>query len=144
MIPFIDVNTWLYLANNRSISHAKVSSVLQPLLEGESFAVSWQVFYEFIRVGTDPRAFESPLPKETAFQFMDRIFQRPNAVLLQEGPSHAASLKYAMEKSGFQRGYFIHDCHIAALLHENGVRTIITADHDFRRFPFLEVVDPTS
>jgi len=73
---------------------------------------------------------------------MNRVFQFPNATILQEGASHQEDLKNAMSQSGFKQGAFIHDCHIAALLHENGIRTIVTADSDFRRFPFLEVIDP--
>ncbi len=144
MTPFIDANVWLHLANVASPCHAKVKSILQPFLKEKRFAVSWQIFYEFIRVGTDPRAFESPFRPGQAFDFMKRLFQHPHVVLLQEGPSHSEALQFSMEKSGFQRGQFIHDCHIAALLHENGIKTIITADQDFRRFPFLEILDPTS
>jgi len=40
------------------------------------------------------------------------------------------------------RGNHVPDAHLATILRQNGVRTIYTADADFRKFPFLEVVDP--
>lgn len=40
------------------------------------------------------------------------------------------------------RGGFFYDCRIAALMREHDVRTIATADTDFRKFGFLKVVNP--
>ena len=40
------------------------------------------------------------------------------------------------------RGNLLHDAHTAILMREHGVRTIYTLDADFRRFTFLDVVDP--
>lgn len=39
-------------------------------------------------------------------------------------------------------GNLIHDCHYAALLKEHRIKTIYTADEDFKRFALLKVVDP--
>ena len=36
----------------------------------------------------------------------------------------------------------VHDFHTAVLMREHGVATIYTRDVDFRRFGFLEVIDP--
>ena len=36
----------------------------------------------------------------------------------------------------------MHDLHTAVLMRENDVDQICTFDRDFRRFPFLTVVDP--
>lgn len=145
MIPFIDVNLWLYLANASSPFYAKVKQALTPYLRGDkNFVLSWQVFYEFIRTATDPRVYVSPLSWNQAFDYISRVFQMTNARLLHEGNTHSEALQFVLEQSGYSRGHFIHDCHIAALLYENGIKTILSADNDFRRFPFLEVIDPTS
>ena len=42
------------------------------------------------------------------------------------------------------RGTFFHDAHLAALCLEHGIRKIATTDIEFRKFPFLEVIDPTA
>jgi predicted nucleic acid-binding protein len=85
-----------------------------------------------------------PVFWQTAHGFIAAVFSFPNARILLESPLHAESLKHVMEQSEYTRGHFIHDCHIAALLYENGIRTIITADQDFRRFDFLDIIDPTA
>jgi predicted nucleic acid-binding protein len=41
------------------------------------------------------------------------------------------------------RGNFLHDVRYAVLLREHGVRRICTADSDFKKFDFLDVMDPT-
>ena len=41
------------------------------------------------------------------------------------------------------RGNVVHDLHTAVLMREQGISRICTRDTDFRRFPFLTVLDPT-
>ena len=36
----------------------------------------------------------------------------------------------------------MHDLHTAVLMRENGMSRTCTRDSEFRRFPFLTVVDP--
>jgi predicted nucleic acid-binding protein len=43
---------------------------------------------------------------------------------------------------GAARGSLVHDANLAALLAENGVAEIITADRDFSRFPSIRVTNP--
>jgi hypothetical protein len=40
------------------------------------------------------------------------------------------------------RGNLVPDAHIAAILFQNGVRTLYSNDRDFRKFGSLEVRDP--
>jgi hypothetical protein len=40
------------------------------------------------------------------------------------------------------RGNAVPDAHLAAILKQNGVTRLYTADRDFRRFDFLRVIDP--
>ncbi len=40
------------------------------------------------------------------------------------------------------RGNLAHDLHTTVLMREHGISRICTRDTDFRRFPFLTVVDP--
>jgi hypothetical protein len=41
-------------------------------------------------------------------------------------------------------GNLVFDAHTAILMREHGIRRIYTRDADFNRFPFLDVIDPTS
>lgn len=144
MIPFIDVNVWLYLANPQSPFHLAAKTVLKPHTEdGQAFAVSWQIFYEFVRTATDPRVYLHPVSWEAASDFMTRVFSHPSVQILTETPAHELALRAVLKESGYVRGHFIHDCHIAALLKEHGINTIITADQDFNRFTFLKIIYPS-
>lgn len=40
------------------------------------------------------------------------------------------------------RGNLVPDAQLAAILFQHGVRTLYTADRDFRRFEFFDVRDP--
>lgn len=40
------------------------------------------------------------------------------------------------------RGNHVFDAHIAALLSEHGVDTLVTADADFHRYPHITVENP--
>ena len=40
------------------------------------------------------------------------------------------------------RGNAVPDAHLVAVLRQHGVRTLYTADADFRRFGFLDVRNP--
>ena len=39
-------------------------------------------------------------------------------------------------------GNLVSDAHLTALMLENEVKTILTSDRDFRRFPRIEARDP--
>jgi len=40
------------------------------------------------------------------------------------------------------KGNLVPDAHIATILRQHGVRRICNADSDFRKFHFLEVINP--
>ena len=40
------------------------------------------------------------------------------------------------------RGNLVPDAHLAVILQEHGVRRLYSADTDFRKFDFIEIVDP--
>ena len=62
--------------------------------------------------------------------------------LLYESEDHYSILNELLDSVPNPHGNLFHDCHIAALLKENGVSLIYTRDRDFRNFPFLDIKDP--
>lgn len=56
---------------------------------------------------------------------------------------HLAVLSQIAEELPNLRGNVVHDAHTAVLMREHGISQICTLDRDFRRFPFLEIIDPT-
>lgn len=62
--------------------------------------------------------------------------------LLTATPRHAAVLTQTLSELPDLRGNVMHDLHTAVLMREHGVSRIGARDNDFRRFPFLTVIDP--
>jgi len=89
--------------------------------------------YEFLRVVTHPRVFDPPTDLDAAIEDLQALLDSPSLVMLGEGPAHFTALRQAV-LSGRATGNLVHDAHIAALLMENGVRDLWTADRDFSRF----------
>lgn len=87
---------------------------------------------------------DAPLTFAAALNNLKPYLSARGCHLLAHGPGHLQTLEELVRRLPQARGNFAHDCHYAALLREHGVRTIYTADQDFRRFDFLEVIDPTA
>lgn len=55
---------------------------------------------------------------------------------------HLMILSQIAEEIPNLRGNVVHDLHTVVLMREHGINQICTMDRDFRRFPFIEVIDP--
>ena len=108
----------------------------------ESF-VTWRV-YEFIRVTTHVNAPTSPWSLLSALDYLEALLSSPGFQVLTATPSHARVLTQTASEHPDARGNLAHDLHTAVIMHEHGVSRICTRDTDFRRLPFLTVVDPLS
>ena len=104
--------------------------------------VTWSICYEFLRVTTHARAVVSPWTLPEAWGYLEALLASPGFELLVATPRHAAVLSQTLSELPKLRGNVLHDVHTAVLMREHGVSRICTRDADFRRFPFLAVVDP--
>ena len=95
-----------------------------------------------MRVSTHPRVFSSPLRTDKAREFIEGLLTSPGFGLLRATTRHAAVLTQTLSELPEIRGNVVHDLHTAVLMREHGISRICTRDADFRRFPFLTVVDP--
>lgn len=144
MRTLIDTNILIYAINQDAPQHRKAAAFLEKTLNGnDSWCLTWVNIYEFLRLITDPRILSKPLSSHDAIEETRKFLEHPRLQVLVETERHAEALRKSIAISGIVRGIFFHDCHIAALLWEHDVRRIATADTDFRKFPFLEVLDPT-
>jgi toxin-antitoxin system PIN domain toxin len=138
----LDTNILVYARRAEAPNHAKALKLLERLATGnQPWCLAWTCVYEFLRVVTHPLVFDPPTDLDAAIEDLQALLDSPSLVMLGEGPAHFAALRQAVV-SGRATGNLIHDAHIAALLMENGVRDLWTADRDFSRFPGLRVVDP--
>ena len=139
----LDTNILVYAANRDCGEHGLAVSKLEEWLGGTvPWALTWGVVYEFFRVVTHPRIFPKPLSARQAMEFLDPILGCDLVTVLAPTDRHAEVLRQTVREFGNPAGNLFHDLHTAVLMREHGVEEIMTADTDFRKFPFLRPVDP--
>ena len=134
---------WCSAANKDSELHLSCRQRLGEALRGPSPEfLTWSICYEFLRVTTHPRVLQSPWGSRDALRYVSDLLASPGFEVLVATPRHAAVLAQTLSELPELRGNLVHDLHTAVLMREHGVSRICTRDADFRRFPFLSVVDP--
>ncbi len=140
----IDTNILIYAHFARYPQHDKARQFCRSrLFGGEEWCMGWQVVYEYLRITTHPRVHETPLTFAAALADLQPYIHATNGHVLTQTPQHPVVLAALQEEYPQVRGNLMHDCHYAALLRENGVPRLYTADVDFKQFTFLKVSDPT-
>ena len=138
-----DTNVLLHAADEHSSISAPCRGRLDEARRDPSPAfLTWSVCYEFLRVSTHPRVFRSPWTPAAALDFIASLLASPSFEVLVATPRHSAVLAQTLAELPDIRGNRMHDVHTAVLMREHGVSRICTRDADFRRYPFLTVIDP--
>jgi uncharacterized protein len=141
----VDTNIFLYAHFELYPQHAKARSFCEALLSGEDdWCIAWQVVYEYVRIATHPAVLRVPLTIDQALSDLDPYLGAEHSHVLSHTDQHRPVLDAVASAIPTARGNFVHDLHYAALLREHGVSRIYTADTDFAKFGFLDVVDPTA
>jgi toxin-antitoxin system PIN domain toxin len=137
-----DANVLLYASNESSEFYARAQVFLNDRQEdSDILCLTWPVLMAFQRIATHPSIFSNPMSAETAWGNVQQLLKLPRARVIQETASFA--LDYAeVSKSAGIYGNLVPDAHIATILRQHGVRRFYTADTDFKKFGFLEVVNP--
>lgn len=140
----LDTNILVY-ARRRETEHHRAARALLAHLSGgsEPWALPWPCVYEFLRVVTHPRVFDPPSDLRTVLEDLSSLLDSPALELLGEGTNHEEHLFEQVDAAG-AGGNLAHDAHIAALVHEHGVRELWTTDRDFSRFPGIRTRNPFS
>jgi hypothetical protein len=139
----VDTNILVYAANADSPFHEPSRRRLEEWRRSTAaWYLTWGICYEFLRVVTHRRALRSPWTGAAAWRFLEAVLASPGLGLLVPTERHAAVAAGIIEESSPVAGNLWHDAMTAILMREHGISTIYTRDADFRRFPFLQVVDP--
>lgn len=139
----VDTNILVYAANRDCQEHDPARAALERWLTGNvPWAITWGIAYEFLRIVTHPRVFRRPAGAGEAFSFLEPILAADVVSVLAPTHRHEALLRETIAEFGAPAGNIFHDLHTAVLMREHGVAEIMTADVDFRKFPFLSVTDP--
>jgi len=137
----VDANILLYAYHPRAPRHAASRAWLESVLSGSQFVrFAWVSLWAFLRISTNPRAFEQPLSPPEAMAAVSSWLAQPGAGILEPGERHLEILSRLLAE-GQAAGPLVMDAALAALAIEHGA-TLHTTDRDFARFPGLDWTDP--
>ena len=139
----VDTNILIYAADADSSFHTSCRSWLENQRQrADAWYVTWEIFYEFVRITTHPRVMHNPWSARQAWGFVAALLASPGLAVLVPTERHAEVAAAVIAELPHLTGNLFHDAHTAILMREHGIRQICTRDTDFHRFPFLEVIDP--
>lgn len=139
-----DTNILVYAAREDSEFHIPCQRRIVEAGAGQvDVFLTLNVCYEFLRVITHSRIYPNAWSVEDGFRYLAMLLASPSFGLLLPTENHLRTLIQVSRELPGIRGNVVHDMHTAVLMREHGVRQICTMDSDFRRFPFVEVIDPT-
>ncbi len=137
-----DAAVLLYASDEASAYHERARAFLDRVASGSELAyVFWPTVMAYLRIATHAAIFEKPLPPADALANVERLLALPHVQTAGEQDRFWESYR-RVTREAEARGNLVPDAHIAALMVDNGVRTIWTHDRDFRRFADIEARDP--
>lgn len=142
-MKLVDANILIYAVNSDAEHHESSRRWLEQALSGtEPIGLTWSVLLAFLRITTHRGILQRPLAIADALAYIDSWLQQPPVELVVPGPNHWEILRSLIATSG-TGGNLTSDAHLAAHALESGW-TLVSTDHDFRRFSGIDVLNPTS
>jgi len=138
----IDANLLLYAADAEAREHKTAVRFLKHCAEdGDLLCMTWPALMAFQRIATHASIFKNPLRPEQAWTNIRNLLSLPRTRVIEEKDGFPDD--YEVCTRGLHiRGNLVPDAHIATILRQHGVTRIYTADRDFLKFDFLEVINP--
>ena len=138
-----DTNILVYSVHEQSEFHETCLRRIEHARLGPSPSyITWNICYEFLRITTHQRILPNNWTIAEGSRFLDGLLSSPGFILLLPTEHHLSVLSEVAAEQPALRGNVVHDMHTAVLMREHGISQICTMDGDFRRFPFIEVIDP--
>ena len=138
----VDVNVLLYASDSGSPYHRKAGAFVESCMQSHDIlCLGWPTVMGYLRIATHPSVFTRPLSPAEAMINIEAILNLPRVRVISEEEGFWTVYR-EIASDAPTRGNRVPDAHLAALLRQNGVRTLYTHDRDFLRFRFLEVRDP--
>ena len=140
----LDANILLYASDRTSPFHAAAAGFMRERpRDPDILCLTWPVIMAYVRLATHPRVFAEPMTPRAAVDNIAALMRMPRCRVVTEPEDFLATYR-AVAGADPARGNFGPDAHVAALARAHGVGTIYTHDRDFRKFPFLRVIDPVA
>ena len=136
----VDVNLLVYAKMAPMPEHEAARAWLEGRMSGiEGVGLPWASLLGFVRLTTNPRIFERPLPVDAAWRQIEEWRSLPPVFMPEPAARYPDILGALMREVGGAR--HVPDAHLAALALEYGL-TLQTTDRDFARFSGLSWEDP--
>jgi uncharacterized protein len=140
-VILIDANILLYAEDGLSPLNAAARDWWDSQLSGEApVCLCWTVINAFIRIGSNPRVFQTPLTLAEALDRVQSWLDQPCVRILVPTVHHWRIYRQMLE-AGKARANLVTDAHLAALAVAHGC-DLCTTDADFSRFPGLKWYNP--
>ena len=141
MLYLLDSNILLYAKLNAMPQHKAVSAWLVDTVSGDdTVAVCETSVLSFLRDATNNTVFDPPLPINEAASFIQSLLDQPNVQIFNSSARHFSDLTAFIKKHKFD-GNLVMDAHLAVLAANTGA-VLVTCDQDFKKAPYLKVLDP--
>ena len=137
-----DTNVLVYAARDDNEFHDACKKRIAEASSEVTGLLTWNICYEFFRVVTHAQVSTQPWRVTEAQLYVAGLLDTLGFRLLLPTSRHMAVLVRTIAELPDIRGSRVHDMHTAILMREHGITQICTLDGDFRRFPFLEIVNP--
>jgi toxin-antitoxin system PIN domain toxin len=143
-LDLLDVNVLLHAHREEQPEHEPIRRWLEERIsEQRPFGVPSLVFSGFLRIATNPRAFRSPTPLETALEVVESIRSQPHCVAVEPGARHWPIFVDLCRRLR-ARANVVPDAYLAAMAIETD-SDFVSTDRGFGGFPGLRwrhPVDP--
>lgn len=138
----IDANILLYASDESSPWHPAAKAFLEERpTDPDILCLTWPVLMAYQRISTHPAIFTRPLAPEMAWGNVEALLALPRTRVVAEAEEFTRDYRSATEGMT-AAGNLVPDAHVATILREHGVRRLYSADTDFRKFAFLDVLNP--
>ena len=137
----LDANVLLYAYDSSSPHHATCRAWLEGTQNAEeTVALPWQTILAFVRIATNSKATQRPLPGPAACAIVASWLSRPSVAVVGPGERFWEIFRAQVGEAQIS-GPLVTDAALAAVAVENGA-VLCSTDKDFRRFKGLKVLDP--
>jgi uncharacterized protein len=141
-VILVDANILLYAYNPRADHHEVCRSWIEESFSAPSpVGLPWLTIWAFLRIATNPRAFDKPLAIKEARVIVSSWLDVPAVRVIVPGERYWEILGDLLVEAQVS-GSLVTDAALAALAIENGA-ILCTTDRDFARFEGLPVIDPS-
>ena len=138
----VDANIVLHAYHPQSELHEPCRLWIEENFSAPSpIGFPWLTIWAFLRISTNPRAFEKPLTMKEAASIASSWFDVAAVRVVVPGERYWEILRNLLLEAQVS-GPLVTDAALAAMAIEQGAR-VCTTDRDFARFAEVQVVDPS-